>query len=126
MKKGEGDKRRKSPSRIKYEQNNPTVSGRVPKRTRDKLYANLAKQGMTLPDALKVLAGELEIKAIPIDEARRAGYEEAKNLYMVTYPCSICGKTIAITNPKTKEAVSRYMNEHGWAHAECNKRKRQL
>ena len=126
MKKGEGDKRRKSPSREKYEEENPTVSARLPKETRVSLCGVLAKQGMSLADALRVLAGELEVKVIPIDEARRAGYEEAKNLYMVTYPCSVCGKTIAITNPKTKEAVSRYMNEHGWAHAECNKRKRQL
>ncbi len=126
MKKGEGDKRRKSPSRIKYDQNNPTVSGRVPKRTRDKLYANLAKQGMTLPDALRVLAGELEIKVRPSDEARQLGYKEAENRYMVTFPCSLCGEMISITNPKTKEAVSRYMTEHGWAHAECHKRRRQL
>jgi antitoxin component of RelBE/YafQ-DinJ toxin-antitoxin module len=126
MKKGEGNKRRKSPSREKYEQNNPTVSGRVPKETHDRLYANLAKHGMSLTDALKVLAGELEVKVIPIDEARRAGYEEAKNLYMVPFPCSACGEMIPITNPKTKEAVSRYMTEHGWAHAECHKRRRQL
>jgi len=126
MKKGDGNKRRKSPSRIKYEQNNLTVSGRVPKRTRDKLYANLAKQGMTLPDALKVLAGELEIKAIPIDEARRAGYEEAKNLYMVPFACDVCGEMMPVTGPKAKEVVSRFLTEHGWGHTECHKRRRQL
>ena len=86
MKKGMSNKK-KSPSRERYEKENPTVSGRIPKETRHNLLLNLKKMGMTLPDALKVLAGELEVKVRPIDEARRQGYEEAKNHYMVTYPC---------------------------------------
>ena len=126
MKKGEGDKRRKSPSREKYEKENPTVSARLPKETRDKLRGVLARLGVSLADALKVLAGDLEVKIRPIDEARQAGYEEAKNRYMVTFPCSVCGEMIPITNLKTKEAVSRYMTEHEWAHAECHKQRRQL
>jgi len=124
MKKVESKKKRKSPSREKYEKENPTVSGRVPKETRDRLYANLAKQGMSLADALKVLAGELEVKVRPVDEARKAGYEEAKNRYMVPYPCSVCGEPIPITSPKAKEAVSKYMTEQGWGHVECHKRMR--
>ena len=123
MKKGMSNKK-KSPSRERYEKENPTVSGRIPKETRHNLLLNLKKIGMTLPDALKILAGELEVKVIPINEARQAGYEEAKNLYMVTFPCDVCGKPIPIKNPKTKEAVSKYMTEHGWAHAECHKRRR--
>ena len=123
MKKGMSNKG-EFPSRKKYEEENPTVSARVPKETRHNLLLNLKKMGMTLPDALKVLAGELELKVKPIDEARKEGYEEAKNLYMVTFPCDVCGKPIPIKNPKTKEAVSKYMTEHGWAHAECHKRRR--
>ncbi len=126
MKKGEGDKRRKSPSREKYEKENPTVSARLAKETRDRLRGVLTKQGMSLADALRVLAGELEVKVRPSDEARQLGYKEAKNLYMVTYPCRICGNPITLTSQKAKEAASRYMVEHGWGHAECNKRKRQL
>jgi len=125
MKKGMSNKK-KSPSRERYEKENPTISARVPKETRDMLLVNLAKLGMTLPDALKVLAGELEVKVVPIDEARQAGYEEAKNLYMVTFPCDVCGKPIPIKNPKTKEAASKYMTEHGWAHAGCHEQRQQL
>ena len=116
----------KPPSRKKYEEENPTVSARVPKETRHNLLLNLKKIGMSLAEGLKVLAGELELKVRPIDEARKAGYEEAKNLYMVTFPCDVCGKPIPIKNPKTKEAASKYMTEHGWAHAECHKRRRHL
>lgn len=111
--------RKKSPSREKYEKENPTVSARVPEETRERLRVVLPKLGMSLADALKVLAGELEVKVAPIDGARQAAYEEARNLYMITFPCSGCGKPIPITNPKTKEAASRYMVEHGWHHAKC-------
>jgi deoxycytidylate deaminase len=125
MKKGKSNKK-KSPSREKYEKENPTVSGRMPKEKRDKFYANLAKSGRSVSDALNSLADNLELKVRPIEEARKAGYEEAKNLYMVTFPCSKCGEPIPIKNPKTKEAVSKYMTEHRWAHAECHKQRQQL
>lgn len=125
MKKVEDKKKKKSPSREKYEKKNPTVSARVPAETRATLRVSLAKLGMTLPDALKVLAGELEVKVVPIDEARRAGFEEAKTLYMVTYPCYICGKPIPITSLKAKEVASKFMTEHGWGHAKCHEQRRQ-
>ena len=125
MKKGMSNKG-KFPSRKKYEEENPTVSARVPKETRHNLLLNLKKMGMTLPDALKVLAGELELKVKPIDEARKEGYEEAKNLYMITFPCNICGKPIHITSPKAKEAVREFMIKQGWGHAACHKRRQQL
>jgi len=114
---------KKSPSREKYEQNHPTVSARLPKDVRDKLLMNLKKLGMSVAEALLVLAGELEIKVIPIDEARQAGYEEAKKTYMVTYPCRICGKPLAITSQQAKDAASKYMTEHGWGHSECHKKR---
>jgi antitoxin component of RelBE/YafQ-DinJ toxin-antitoxin module len=119
MKKAESKKKRKSPSREKYEKENPTVSARVSKETRDKLLEVLPKLGMSLADAFKVLAGELEVKAVPIEEARRQGYEEAKKLYTVTYPCFVCGKPIVITSPETKGVVSKFLTTHGWGHTKC-------
>ena len=117
-------KSKRSPSRIKYEMSHPTLSARVTVETKEKLLAGLKTLGMSLPDAFKVLAGELEIKAIPVEEARKAGYEEAKRLYAVTYPCSVCGGTMLITSPEAKEAASGYMTEHRWGHKECHKRAR--
>ena len=113
-------KKKKSPSREKYERQNPTVSARVSEETRSKLRAVLPQLGMSLADALKVLADQLEVKAIPIEEAKRLGREEANNLYLVTYPCNVCGKPISITTPKAKEAAARFMAEHGWGHNECH------
>ncbi|MBW1717052.1 MAG: hypothetical protein JRJ77_14745 [Deltaproteobacteria bacterium] len=124
MKKTEA-KKRKSPSREKYEKENPTVSGRMPKEKRDRFYANLAKSGRSVSDAMNSLADDLELKIIPIDEARGQGFEDAMKLYMVTYPCNICGNPIHITSRKAKDAVMRYMVEHRWGHAECHERTRQ-
>jgi hypothetical protein len=113
--------RRKPPSRIKYEKDNPTVSARLPLEIRAKLLANLKILDMSLTDALKGLAGELEIKVIPVEEARKAGYEEARKHYMIIYKCAVCGKYKAIESPQAKAAAARYMTEHGWCHAECRK-----
>ena len=117
-------KSKKTPSRIKYDKSHPTVSARLPLETKERLLKNLAILGMTLPDAFRVLAGELEVKAIPVEEARRAGYEEARDLYRITYKCAVCGKPMELTSPKAKQAASEYMQEHRWGHAECYERKR--
>ena len=124
MKRGKNNKK-KSPSRDRYDKENPTVSGRMPKEKRDKFYANLAKSGRSVSDALNSLADDLELKVRPIDEAMKASYEEAKNLYMVTYLCNVCGKPMTITSPTAKEAASRYMTEHGWGHIACHKQRQQ-
>ena len=116
----------KQPSRKKYEEENPTVSARLPKEERDKLLVVLRSLGLSLANLLVSFADEYEVKVVPLDEARRAGYEEAKNLYMVTFPCRICRGVISITSPKSKEAAAQYMREHGWGHAKCREQRRQL
>lgn len=123
--KNNAGKKKKSPSREKYEIEHPTVSARLPIEVREKLLANLKILGMSLPNAFEILAGELEIKAKPVEEVRKAGYEEAKNRYMVTHPCAICGEPIPITNPKIKEVAGRFMTEHGWGHVKCHEQRRQ-
>jgi hypothetical protein len=123
MKRGKSSKK-KAPSREKYEKENPTVSARLPKEKRDKLLAVLRSIGLSLANLLVSFADEYEVKVKPINEARQAGYEEAKNRYMVTYPCSVCGELIPLTSPKAKQAASKYMTDHGWGHAECHKQRR--
>ena len=123
MKRGKNNKK-KSPSREKYENENPTVSARLPVEKRDKLLSVLRRLGLSLRNLLIGVADETGIKLKPVDEARKAGYEEAKNLYMVPYPCSECGEMMAITSKKAKEAVMEFMIEHGWGHAKCHERKR--
>ncbi|MFH0941795.1 MAG: hypothetical protein V1823_02065 [Chloroflexota bacterium] len=116
-------KRKIPPSRFKYDKNHPTVSARLPKEKHEKLLAVLKSLDVTLPQLLLQFIGEYEVKVKPIDEAGKTGFVEAKNLYMITYPCSVCGKPIPMVGPKAKEIAGKYMAEHGWRHSECHKRK---
>jgi len=123
------NKRKKSknkpPSRQRYEIKNPTVSARMSIGNRDKLRLVLQKQGTTLAKVLIAFANEQELKLKPLEEARKNGYEEAKRLYMVTYPCDVCGKRIVITDFEAKEAVGHYMHNDGWGHAACHNKTQQ-
>jgi flagellar biosynthesis/type III secretory pathway protein FliH len=53
-------------------------------------------------------------------EGYNKGYGEAKKKHLVTYPCSVCGKPIEITEPRTKIAVAKHIMEYGWGHVACH------
>ncbi len=116
------------PSRVRYEAANPTVSCRVPKEVYDRLRAVMKAEGRSMADVLKVGLGLLEVEVSKKKEAREqgfgegyeGGFEDAADLYRVTYPCKICGKTLEVTSANEKKAISKYMQEHGWGHAECH------
>ena len=120
-------KKKKTLSRVKYEQNNPTVSWRVSKELYDRLLVVKEAEGKSTTDVLRVGVGLLEVKvrketevrAQAYDEGYDEGHRDAESLYKVTYPCKICRKTIEVMRVKEKEAIKGYMLEHGWAHAEC-------
>ena len=123
-------KKRKTPSRIKYERDHPTVSFRVSKEIHDRLQAVKEAEGKSITDVLKVGLGILEVKVSKEKEAKKQGYEEgfekgyeeAEELYKVTYPCKVCRKMITVTNKNVKEAIRRYMLQHGWVHTSCSNR----
>jgi len=125
-------KRKKPPSRVKYEQKHPTVSWRISKELYDRLQAVKEAEGKSTTDVLKVGVGLLEVKVSEEKEAREEGYhegygkgyEDAVALYKVTFPCSICRKTIGVTDKTTKEAIRSYMMQREWGHAECINRRR--
>ena len=124
-------KKRKPPTRIKYEQNHPTVSFRVSKELCNRLQAVKEAEGKSTADVLKVGVGLLEVKVSKEKEAKRQGYEEgfekgyeeAEELYKVTYSCKICRRTLVVTSAKEKGAIKSYMLEHGWGHADCINRR---
>jgi len=115
------------PSRIKYENNNPTVSARLPKEKRDKLLAILLVLKMTLAQLLLHFIGEYEIKIIPVEEASKQGFDEgykkgflrAKEMYAVRYPCNKCGKEIVVNSEKEKQDIRQFMIRERWCHGEC-------
>ena len=133
-----GDKRmakhikKKSPSRVRYEQAHPTVSCRVPQKVYDRLQAVKEMEGKSFADILKVGLGLLEVRAKGEAEIRKQGYAEgykkgyaeAEGTYKVTYPCNVCRKVLTVTSTNEKEAIKQYMQENGWGHQECHEKSR--
>ena len=120
--------KRKAPSRVRYEQGHPTVSCRLPREVYDKLRAVMDAEDKSFADILKIGLGILKVQLKEEAEVRkkghvegyRKGYAEAERLYKVTYPCSVCRKTIVLSSEEAKHAASEYMQEHGWAHIACH------
>lgn len=119
----------KPPSRVKYEESHPTVSCRVSRETYDRLQEMKEKEGKSFADILKIGLGILALKAKKDEKAYsrgyRDGYREAEREFKVAYACSVCGKTITLNSEGEKEAASGYMEEHGWGHAECHRKRQQ-
>lgn len=57
-------------------------------------------------------------------EGYQKGYQEAKNRYLVTHYCSICGGKMEVEHDNAKKAIRAYMKEHGWGHTDCIDRDR--
>ena len=64
-------KKRRTPSRIKYEQNHPTVSFRVSKEIYDRLEIVKEAEGKSITDVLRVGVGLLEVKVSKEKEAKK-------------------------------------------------------
>jgi len=90
------------------------VEGKLKAVLKGKSFADWIREHLEIEEA-----GETTYKKA-YDEGYNEGYEESKKKHLVTFPCSICGKHIEITHPKTKEAVAKYMREHGWGHVACH------
>lgn len=116
-------KKKRTPSRIRYEQKRPTFSFRTYEELNDKVRLVKKVDGISNTNIVEAGVGLFEVKNRKEkevrDQAYEEGYEEAKNLYMVTYFCEICGKTIEVMSTKQKEAIRRYMLKYGWGHADC-------
>ncbi len=119
--------KRKAPSRVRYEQSHPTVSCRVSKDIYDRLTQAKQADGKSFADILKQGLGivqegvkkQAEARKKGYDQGHMAGFAEAKARYLVTYLCSVCGKTIEVTTENEKAAISQLMTEKGWRHGTC-------
>jgi len=126
-------KRRKAPpSRIRYEQSHPAVSFRVPRDIYDRIRQTKNAGGNSFADIFMAGLGKMEAQAKKLEQSRKKGYDEgyqkgyaeARLRYRVTYNCNICGEVMEVKSKEEKEAVTRYMQEKGWAHLECLERRR--
>ena len=120
--------RRNPPSRRKYEENNPVVSFRVPKKDYDRFLVVREDLGMSHGDVYRAglsvtevnIRDEEEIKQQAYEEGQVCGYELAESVYKITYPCSICGKPIEVTTEEEEKAIRRFMIENRWHHGDCS------
>jgi predicted CopG family antitoxin len=122
--------KRKTPSRVRYEVSHPTISCRVPKETYARLQLLKQKEARSFADVLKTGLGIMELKVKKDEKAYsrgyREGYRQAELEFKVTYACSVCGKTVALTSKKAKQAASEYMEEYHWGHAACMRQDEEL
>ncbi len=121
-------KRRNPPSRKKYDQDNPVVSFRVKRKDKDRFTAIREKLGMSHGDVYNAGLGVIEVKVGAEDEIRQKAYDEGEEsginraaaVYMVTYPCSKCGKMMEVGSEEEKKAIRKFIVENGWHHGDCN------
>lgn len=100
----------KPPSRIKYEEKNPTVSCRVSKETYNRLKGILKKDKKSMADILKIGLGLLEVKVEKENAVYQQGYkagilkpkENSKSFIAVRY----AGKLLKLL-AKMKKSLSR-------------------
>ena len=115
--------KKKTPSRIRYEKSHPTVSFRPDQELYDTLQAVRQAEGKSYADVLKVGVGLLKVKIGEEMEIYSRGFlnghRKAKERYLVTYKCCVCGKPMEIREQNVKEAIRRYLHEEGWGHANC-------
>lgn len=131
MKKAEAKKKKKSPSREKYEKKTSVVSFRVSRELYDRLQAVKKSEGKSMADVIKAGLGlfevkirsEEEIKEEAYEQGKIGGFELAESIYKVTYPCSNCREAIDVDTEEEKNAIKTYLREHGWGHANCVNRR---
>lgn len=104
------------PSRIRYEQKNPTVSFRLPRSLHTDLSQILAVSEQSFADFVKEALG---VKERSVGAAYNTGHRAAKEEYLVTYPCTVCGKTIEVESAKEKLAAREFFKEGRWGHGDC-------
>lgn len=140
-KKRSNPSRHKPPSRVTYERTHPVVSFRVSANLYQRLQELLKKTGKSIGDFFREALGVQQADTSRVyqaaySEGHKEGYEEghedgyvegekagwnsAKEDFLVTFPCSICGEIIPVNTAKVRKAASQYMVEHGWGHKECH------
>ena len=120
-------KQESTSSKIKYDEQHPTVSFLIDKELYDQLMTVKEKEGKSTVDVLKIGLGVLTVKAREESAIREAAYEEgfcdgfvqAEDLFKITFQCHVCKETIDVTDESVKEDIKRYMKEAGWGHKDC-------
>lgn len=110
--------KRKHPSRIRYEQAHPVISIRVDLDTYEKIKGLQEKTGKSLATIMREGLG---LQEASINEAYEKGYRDAEDMYKFSFPCSICGGDIVMTNNHDSVRLVKEKLK-GICHAGCNEK----
>ena len=107
------------PSRVRYEEANPTVSVRISREFHEELEDLKEMSGLSMADILKAGLDKLELNVEEIYERGYIdGYQVAEQEFKVLVQCSGCGKAhLPVTGDTMKEGVARAFT--GWYNKSC-------
>ncbi len=115
--------RRKSPSKIRYEQSHPTLSCRLDKQTYDLLKKRLDDADLSFAQFVKTQLGILELEWPDVEEIDREAYQEglaeATNKYRIQIKCLRCGEPITVRPHSQMHETIRAHLEGLWSHKNC-------
>ncbi|MFC1861566.1 hypothetical protein ACFLYL_04790 [Chloroflexota bacterium] len=114
----------KPPSRLRYENNNPTISFRVSREVYDKLKAHLARRDVSFANFVKESLGVQQTQIPDVGKIKQAawneGYRKAKATYEICLSCSICQQPITVrSNSQMHKAIIDHL-EGLWSHGNCH------
>jgi len=119
--------RKAPPSRIRYEKSHPVVSCRVTPEFFARLNEAKNVEGKSYTDILKLgLEGAetwnrdiTEAEKVAEREAYDQGFKDAKQRYLISSPCAVCGQLIEVTDEGWKTLISEYLHQKSWRHSTC-------
>ena len=117
----------KPPSRLRYENNHPTISFRVERSLYDKLKSLLAEKNQSISDFFKIALGEQQenyenAHNNGYDEGYSIGYNEGYNEEHVRFSltCKKCGKPMIFDKKNIPEIEQVLTNAfQNWYHTSC-------
>jgi len=110
-----GRNKHKPPSRLRYERAHPTISLRVDLDTYEKLRGIQDRSGKSLAALIKECLG---LREASVNDSYEKGYRDAEDRHKFSFPCSICGGEIAISNDHhSAEVVRAKLKDFG--HSGC-------
>ena len=115
-------KKKKYPSQIKYEENNPTITFRMKKHEKDIIREMSKKFEKSISQLVResLLEARKEYSDA-YDKGHLDGFKEGSVEWASWFYCSKCGEKIFIKpNSNVHKIIIGYMKEHHWVHAECD------
>ena len=115
--------RKKYPSQIKYEEENPLTCFRSKKEEKERIRSMAVGSGKSISELVRmVLLNQERDFSNAIAAAEKRGYQKGKQDYGIVFSCKVCSKWEYIPpNSNCHEAVVEFLKEKGWGHEECHK-----